>query len=313
MHVYRWKTRSGTSNSGGRRCGDDSARNPDFFTDDARSVSLTVSASSSPSSSRMTSRRRTLRTCSGASSSRFGEEAPLGASATHSSFARPAVRPTRRSARTRPTPRPTRPTSPSGRRLRRRPTPRSSRWPSAAPAPSRRSRSSTPRRSKLPVCFGARVYDQVDEEWKADGATGDWTLRTGEGAVRKGVASSFGSSFREFLQFEPRFVVFRTASGVGFPNFTLSGLWISREQEPSVAFHHLDFFLLVAFSRGLHESFSTCLAKDTTLEATSSPSREPGAATLHAQLLVSAVSFRSSAQLASLTRVFARLQAAVQI
>ena len=94
-------------------------------------------------------------------------------------------------------------------------------------------------------------------------------MRAGRrGCGPEGVSSLFGSSFREFLQFEPRFVVFRTASGVGFPNFTLSGLWISREQEPSVAFHHLDFFLLVAFSRGLHESFSTCLAKDTT-EATS--------------------------------------------
>ena len=187
MHVYRRKTRSGTSNSNGRRCGDDSARDPDFFTDDARYVSLTVSASSSPSSSRMTSRRRTLRTCSGASSSRFGEEAPLGASATHSSFARPAVRPTRRSARTRPTPRPTRPTSPSGRRLRRRPTPRSSRLPSAAPASSRRSRSSTPRRSKRRVCFGARVYDQVDQNGKQTERRGIGLCGPAEeGAVRRG-------------------------------------------------------------------------------------------------------------------------------
>ena len=199
MHVYRRKTRSGTSNSGGRRCGDDSARNPDFFTDDARSVSLTVSASSSPSSSRMTSRRRTLRTCSGASSSRFGEEAPLGASATHSSFARPAVRPTRRSARTRPTPRPTRPTSPSGRRLRRRPTPRSSRSPSAAPASSRRSRSSTPRRSKR-VCFAASTTSSTirwTKTWKADGATGDWTLRAG----RRGCGSERG--FQSFWFVDP--------------------------------------------------------------------------------------------------------------
>lgn len=176
------------------------------------------------------------------------------------------ARPTRRSARTRPTPRPTRPTLPSGRRLPRRPTPRSSRSPSAAPASSRRSRSFTPRRSKR-VCFAASTTSSTirwTKTWKADGATEGWTLRAGDGAVRKGVLQSFWFVVPGVLQFEPHLVVSERRAGLGFQTSLFGGMDPSRAQRLNdrvCAFHQFGFFCWVRMPFFL--DLSACFAKGT--------------------------------------------------